>query len=366
MKRVVLLLSVMLMGLGMQVRADIDRYKTITLDGIKYQCRSFMQDFYTDEDYYAVIYSGKDAEGDVVIPDTIYDNGISYPVRAIGGCSFMGNEKITRLKIASTVRYVQERAFAYCTSLKTVIIPSEKPLESVFYNGPFDGCNLDTMVVDQSIARIDLWCTSIENLYIESNDTAYIGASAVNIGNCYLSDIDQLVIDCDPFGTYLVLFPDRESYYSVKAVSVEAVEPPTVEKQRYSRPEDMKLCWTVLFVPDGSEEKYRQAEFWKDFYCIKPLSEMNRYDEFVAEANAAFSEWAKEYLAGMDNITKDINDCTVEGDQLQFTSTAEAEICDLAGRALHRGTYTAGESLTLPKGVSIVTVNGHCFKVAVK
>ena len=355
MKRVVLLLSVMLMGLGMQVRAASYEQNRVIVDGMV---------FYYNIFNWSQLFSGKDAEGNVVVPDSIYDEkGIVHPVCEINRQAFKDNDKIIGIKLPTTLVGIHDYAFQNCKNLRTVVIPSHT---FCLDDGIFEGCNLDTLVTATPTTDIAFSVTtSIKNLYIQSGDTATIGGGCT-IGNCYLSDIDHLVIDCNPFGTYLALLPDGKSYYSVKAVSVEAVEPPTVEKQRYSRPEDMKLCWTVLFVPDGSEEKYRQAEFWKDFYCIKPLSEMNRYDEFVAEANAAFSEWAKEYLASMDNITKDINECTIEGNQLQFTSAANAKVCDLAGRVIHSGKHAQGESLTLPQGVSIVTVNGHCFKVAVK
>ena len=369
MKRTFLFLSTLLVGLSMQVRAEIDGgnvddYKYITSDGIEYQCRHF-KDFFSVDDYYAVIYSGEEAQGNVVIPDSIYDSGVSYPVSAIFGRSFMGNEKITRLEIARTVRYVQERAFANCTNLKTVIIPSETPSDLGFYDACFEGCVLDTMVVDRAINRIDLNGASIANLYIQSNDTATVGSQAQMIDKCYLDDIDHLVIDGEPFGKYWYFLQGGKSYYSVKAVSVDAVEPPTIEKRGYSEAQNMNLRWTVLFVPDGSEEKYREAEFWKDFYCIKPMSDMNRYDEFVAEAYATFSGWIKANESGIDSLTEDTDVWSIEGDKLQFTSTAKAEICDIAGRVLHNGTYTGGESLTLPKGVSILTVNDRRVKVAV-
>ncbi len=365
MKRALLLfMSTLLMGLGMQVRADESDHKFVTIDGIKYLCEYVNGPFFEYRN--AQLSSGKDAEGEVAIPDTIYDNGISYAVIFIWPNAFAENEKITRLTVPRTVTLVGEKAFAYCTNLKTVVFHTERSFNNYpklfFYDRPFDGCKLDTMIIDWSFNRFDFDGSLIKDLYIQSNDTAAIGGiETCTIDKCHLGDIHHLIIDSNPFGIYW-----WDTDYSIKAVSVEAVEPPTVEGRRNSELKDIALRWTVLFVPDGSEEKYRQAEFWKDFYCIKPLSEMNRYDEYVAEAHAAFSEWVTEYMAGVDTIAQDINECTIEGNQLQFTSAANAKVCDLAGRIIHSGTYTQGESLTLPEGVSIVTVNGRCFKVAVK
>ena len=363
MKRALLLfMSTLLMGLGLQVRAEGKEDHSITINGIEFFC--FKSPNGNNAMNYAQLLNGREAEGNIVIPDSVYLNGASYAVEFITSSAFRNNDKITRVEIPNTIMDIEDFAFMDCGNLQTVILPSKPRCPGSWI---FQGCNLDTMELYQHIACVDLGGCTIENLYVETGDTVLLSYDATTIGTCHLGNINHLITDVRTFNYYVFsVHPELTSYYSLKAVSVEAVEPPTIEIFRPSDPDNTNLRWTVLFVPDGSEEKYSQAEFWKNFYCIKPLSEMNRYDEFVAEANAAFSEWAKEYLASMDNITKDINDCTVEGDQLQFTSTAEAEICDLAGRALHRGTYTAGESLTLPKGVSIVTVNGHCFKVAVK
>ncbi len=369
MKRILLFLTAILLGLGLPVRAEEKDDHYLTVDGMVFGC--FKDPAGRADQNYAQVLHGHEAEGAIFIPDSVYLNsvylnGASYAVWYITGGAFKNNDRITRVEISNTVTDIEEGAFRQCSNLKTVILPSKPHCSE---QSIFQECHLDTMTTYQPILGVELSDCTIKNLYTHTGDTAYLGCCANKVGKCFLGDIKHLIIDCDPFGQYCFIHPEitsYPSYYSVEAVTVDAVEPPTIEKQRHSHPENMKLCWTVLFVPDGSEDKYREAEFWKDFYCIKPMSEMNRYDEFVAEANDKFSKWATEQLAGVENLTQDVNECAVEGDQLRFNHTAQVEMCDISGRVILRGTYNQGESLQLPKGVSIVTVNGNRFKVAVK
>lgn len=61
---------------------------------------------------------GEEPTGDVVIPATFTYEGTNYKVTKIQG--FCGCENITSVKIPSTVKKIEDSAFAKCTKLKSV------------------------------------------------------------------------------------------------------------------------------------------------------------------------------------------------------------------------------------------------------
>lgn len=75
--------------------------------------------------------------GDIVIPEKITYNGITYPVTRIGGYAFCYDYNITSVNIPQTVTEIGVNAFLSCRSLKSITIP-----KSVKTIGPvaFEGC----------------------------------------------------------------------------------------------------------------------------------------------------------------------------------------------------------------------------------
>ena len=59
----------------------------------------------------------------IVIPDTITENGVSYAVVEIGERSFYGNTDIVSVSLPNTVTKIGHRAFAGCSNLAYINIP---------------------------------------------------------------------------------------------------------------------------------------------------------------------------------------------------------------------------------------------------
>ena len=97
--------------------------------------------------YYNFIPKGKVAEvtsnpnkyhGEVVIPQTVENDGITYKVTSIGSDAFGWTDDLTSVTIPNSVTSIGDHAFASCTGLTSIIIPN-----SVISIGgsAFDNCS---------------------------------------------------------------------------------------------------------------------------------------------------------------------------------------------------------------------------------
>ncbi len=75
--------------------------------------------------------------GDVVIPDVVTYQGISYPVVAIGDSAFKNCTALTSITPANSIATIGISAFENCTSLTSITIPESVTL---IYSPAFDGC----------------------------------------------------------------------------------------------------------------------------------------------------------------------------------------------------------------------------------
>ena len=76
--------------------------------------------------------------GDVVIPDSVENNGIKYAVIFIGSWAFRSCTGLTSVTIGGSVTSIGRSAFSACTGLTSVTIPNSVTSISDF---AFDGCS---------------------------------------------------------------------------------------------------------------------------------------------------------------------------------------------------------------------------------
>ena len=70
---------------------------------------------------YNTIIGSPSAKGDIVIPEKIVVDGNEYTVNCIGSAAFGG--ELTTVQIPSTVKTLEDDAFALCNDLKSVVLP---------------------------------------------------------------------------------------------------------------------------------------------------------------------------------------------------------------------------------------------------
>ena len=151
--------------------------------------------------------------GNVVIPEAITFEGMTYSVTSIGDNAFSSCSGLTSVTIPNSVTSIGNSAFTDCASLTSVTIPNSV---TSIGDSAFNGCS---------------------------------GLSSVTIGNSVTSIGDSAFKDCSGL---------------TKLVSL-AVEPPICGKGAFEKV-DKTTC--QLLVPEESINKYKTANQWKDFLNI--------------------------------------------------------------------------------------------------
>lgn len=130
--------------LGMLIVALSTFAQTFTVDDLTYYVTS-------TTDKTVRVSDGKNATGDVVVPEVVTYNDIEYSVTEIGSQAFSQNKNITSVSMPS-VTSIGSSAFYYCSSLFCIAIPEGV---SVIDNYTFCGCSrLGSVVIPNSVTAI--------------------------------------------------------------------------------------------------------------------------------------------------------------------------------------------------------------------
>lgn len=167
--------------------------------------------------------------GDIVIPDTVENNGIRYAVKEIEQYAF-SHCSITSISIPNSVISFGTDVFGDCTNLESVTIPNHF---TEIPDGTFIRCpSLSSVTIPDSVTRIGHWafsqCTTLTNITIPDNVT-FIGNSA--FWGCNIN------VYCKP------------------------VTPPVLG--------DDYVFWSgLIFVPCGSGSSYQNASRWNSYSSV--------------------------------------------------------------------------------------------------
>ena len=120
---------------------------------------------------------GSEYYGSVVIPETVTYNGITYSVTSIGGGAFAYCSSLTSVIIGESVKSIGERAFEDCSKLTSVTIPNSV---TSIGDSAFRGCSsLTSVTIPNSVTSIGdsafRGCSSLTSVTI--------GESVTSIGN---------------------------------------------------------------------------------------------------------------------------------------------------------------------------------------
>lgn len=156
---------------------------------------SYAYDFVVDGIYYDLKVNGKSVcvtygdnkyIGNIIIPDKVTYNAISYSVTEIGSCAFKDCRELSHITIPNSVTHISERAFSGCITLSDLFVPKsvtnidsyafekcdnlislyiedgETELSLSLYSSyyPFVGCKVETLYVGRNLSSWQALCNS--------------------------------------------------------------------------------------------------------------------------------------------------------------------------------------------------------------
>lgn len=296
----------------------------IVVDGIYYNIGMTSAEVIAPKEGSGVTYSG-----DIVIPSEVNYSGMNWIVASIYDGAFMNCSELQTIKIPETVWYIGQKAFYGCSSLTSIEIPGEV---SSIYNSTFAKCSsLESVTLPKSLLRIEekafMECLDLSSVTIPDEvtyigDRAFwmcdnlnevrLGSSVKTIGEAAFQDCWNLqkinipnsvttigitafygceglttitipgsVPEISPLafggcsGLTNVTIGSRVTSIgssafancsSLAEIRCENSNPPGIENSKVFENVDHTKCKVI--VPEGSLDKYRSADGWKEFQNI--------------------------------------------------------------------------------------------------
>lgn len=278
-------------------------------------------------------------------------------VTEISPYMFSGCDRLESVIINGTVDEIDEAAFQYCSSLTSFDVP-----ESVvsIRDNAFQGCaGLTYFDIPATVASIGASafedCMGLFSLRFESGSeisgiaarTFYgcTGLLAINLPESVTSVGESAFQDCsaltDLHLSQAVNSVGNRAFYgclSLRTVRVDNPEPPVAYANTFSVDTYLNA---KLSVPSGSQEAYNMAECWYNF--------RNKEEFPFGSVGTIGDDALNVYFEGSELIVDGAGDDAV------------VEVYNIAGQRVYSGT---AKPVALGKGLYIVRVADHTFKVA--
>ena len=136
---------------------------------------------------------------DIVIPETVEIDSITYTVTAIGEKAFKDCYYLSSVTIPNTVKDIEDWAFWRCTSLKSVTIPNS--VERILY-GAFEDCSgLESITIPESVTTFENCvfenCDGLTSITIPESITSIPYGTFMSCDNLTTISLPNTIIDID-------------------------------------------------------------------------------------------------------------------------------------------------------------------------
>ena len=279
--------------------------------------------------------------GDIVIPETVVYEGVTYSVTSIGDYAFWDCSDLTSVTIPNSVTSIGDRAFWDCSGLKKVIVKdiaawcgisfSDNPLSHSHHLYSDENTEITELIIPNSVTSIGEY--AFEYCY---------GLTSVTIGNCVTSIGDAAFCGCScltsvtfPYsvtsiersafsgctGLTSVTIPNSVTYIGdyafqncsgltsvaigggVKSIRSGAFANceeltdvtcyakiiPSIESNVFN---DSYIEYATLHVPTGAINAYKATEPWKNFKKIVALTDQElSVDAITNDSNEAVARY---------------------------------------------------------------------------
>ncbi len=273
-------------------------------------------DFKVDDIYYSIVSStDKTVEvarndgniGDIVIPNLVVYNDVSYKVVGIGPNAFSGSSEVTSVKIPNSVTSIGNYAFYNCSGLTSVVIG--KSVASIGQNA-FSSCfSLTSVFIEDLVA----WCK------INFNDQ---NANPLYQYYCELylngKKVTELVIPegVTSIGDYAFCGLTLTTVTIPKSVISVGKQPFSVtdcinllNEEPFAYNSQTAFHNALIIVPESAVETYRTAEGWSAF--AKNITSSERATKSI-EVTASNIGSAVRTVIG-ENLLDGVVDLTIKG-----------------------------------------------------
>ena len=219
--------------------------------------------------------------GDIVIPETVTYNNITYKVTSLGESCFEGCSNLTSINLPSDITSLGTACFSSCGSLTSINLPSSITSLGSYC---FSGCSsLTSISLPSGITslgeRFFSGCSSLTSISLPSGITSlgerfFSGCSSLtsislpsgitSLGDWCFDGCSNLTSISLPDGLTSLGKWCFDGCYSLTSVLCLAVAPPSCTE---SVVDNTKR----LYVPKESIEKYKQSDAWNSAKGIYPL-----------------------------------------------------------------------------------------------
>jgi hypothetical protein len=230
-------------------------------------------------------------------------------------------------------------------------------LEKLTINAPITtnlsyGSNIDELVLTPFVKKIsnDLSSNTIGKITIEDSETALnttqlkcVETKEVYLGRNVSESTFKDMTTLEKITISATVTAIRESVFSgctsVRTVVSHNVTPPTTENPFC----DETYLDGVLYVAEESVEAYQNADGWKNFWEVSPLSEYNGVNDVYNDDDTSFS---------------------VRDGALHIVGDAPVRVVAINGTVVYSG--RGNQDINLNKGMYIVVIGNKASKIVVK